>query len=229
MKRTNERILLFAFAALIFSTGPSVADVTMVGLSGTMLVPGLTVMPPGTARAAAHLVGSKDSHEGSFKGAFAYTNDCEIAVMKRFVTGSGKSQYDPVFSGKYMLRPNVAVAAVIDTTAGYKDSVMFLTGTPGNRVVLGVGANLGMDETERFSHFGRYTDSSSTVDPFFFVLGGSLNLDPDTEITLDYAGNDFMVGFRHHFEESFAVDFGYYTPDNFTRESRYCLGANFGF
>jgi len=226
----------FALAAALFALPASpadaqqAADATLCGLSGTMLVPGLDVLPPGGARAAAHINGGDGvDRVGSLKGVFAFSDDTEIAVMKRFVTGSGKSQFDPVFAAKYKLRPNVAAAAVIDTTDGWKDSVMVLTGLPGNRVVVGVGANLAMEGTEKYAHFGRYPDKFSPVDPLFFVLGANLNLDPETQLIMDYAGNDFLIGLRHHLSDALAIDFGYLAPDNLNTESRYSLGANFGF
>jgi len=205
------------------------ADATVIGLSGTMLVPGLEVMAPGTARGAFHFVGNEVEHEASLKGVFAYNDDTEIAVMKRFVTGRGKDQYDPVFAAKFKVRPNLALAGVIDTTVGYKDSVMLLTGVPGNRVVLGVGANIAMEATERYAHFGRYEDPKSEVDPLFFIMGADIHVDDDTDVTLDYTGNDFVLGLRHRFNEVMAADFGYFTPDRLREESRYCLGLNFGF
>jgi len=225
-----------ALAAVLFVSEPSqalaqqVPDATLIGLSGTMLVPGLDVMPPGTARAAAHLTGGDGVERiGSLKGVFAFSDDTEIAVMKRFVTGSGKSQYDPVFAAKYKIRPNVAAAAVIDTTEGWKESVMVLTGLPGNKIVLGLGANLAMEGTEKYAHYGRYPDRFSPADPLFFVMGANLNIDQDTQLIMDYAGNDFLLGLRHHVDDALALDFGYIAPDNLSRESRYSLGANFGF
>ncbi|MBI3037942.1 hypothetical protein HYY75_02665, partial [bacterium] len=137
-------------------------------------------------------------------------------------------QFDPVISGKYRLRPNLSVAAVMDTTEGFKDSVMILSGLPGNRLVLGVGANLALEGTETEAHFGRYPSRFSEVDPLFFLLGGSINIDPDTEFTMDYAGDEFVLGLRHHFNEAMGLDFGYITPDHFQQENRYFLGMNFG-
>ncbi|HNV72007.1 MAG TPA: hypothetical protein PKO06_20040 [Candidatus Ozemobacteraceae bacterium] len=220
--------LVFTLLCGTFSAAVA-ADATVIGLSGTMLVPGLEVMAPGTARGAFHFVGNEVEHEASLKGVFAYNDDTEIAVMKRFVTGRGKDQYDPVFAAKFKVRPNLALAGVIDTTVGYKDSVMLLTGVPGNRVVLGVGANIAMEATERYAHFGRYEDPKSEVDPLFFIMGADIHVDDDTDVTLDYTGNDFVLGLRHRFNEVMAADFGYFTPDRLREESRYCLGLNFGF
>lgn len=226
--------ITLAAALLLLPPAPAAAqqaaDATLCGLSGTMLVPGIDVLPPGGARAAAHITGGAGvDRVGSLKGVFAFSDDTEIAVMKRFVTGSGKGQFDPAFAVKYKLRPNVAAAAVIDTTEGWKESVMVLTGLPGNKVVVGLGANLAMEGTEKYAHFGRYPDKFSPVDPLFFVLGANLNIDPDTQLIMDYVGNDFLLGLRHHFNDAMALDFGYLAPDNINSESRYTLGANFGF
>ncbi|HOY68263.1 MAG TPA: hypothetical protein PLP29_15385 [Candidatus Ozemobacteraceae bacterium] len=226
----------FVLAASLFIAGPApalaqeVGDATLSGLSGTMLVPGLEVLPPGGARAAAHINGGDGvDRVGSLKGTFAFSDDTEIAVMKRFVTGSGKTQFDPAFSVKYRIRPTVTAAAIIDTTEGWNESVMLLTGLPGNKVVVGLGANLSLEGSDRYAHFGRYPDRFSPVDPLFFVMGATLNIDPETQLIMDYAGNDFLLGLRHHLNDALALDFGYLAPDNLTRESRYTLGANFGF
>ncbi|HEY9071869.1 MAG TPA: hypothetical protein VIV61_16540 [Candidatus Ozemobacteraceae bacterium] len=226
----------FVLAASLFFAVPApveaqqVGDATLTGLSGTMLVPGLEVLPPGGARAAAHINGGDGVDRiGSLKGTFAFSDDTEIAVMKRFVTGSGKSQFDPAFSVKYRIRPTVTAAAIIDTTEGWNESVMLLTGLPGNKVVVGLGANLSLEGNDRYAHFGRYPDRFSPVDPLFFVMGATLNIDPETQLIMDYAGNDFLLGLRHHLNDALALDFGYLAPDNLTRESRYSLGANFGF
>ncbi len=203
--------------------------VTLSGLSGTMLVPGLDVLGHGGAQGGVHLLTTSWDNEGSIKGAFAFNEDTEVAIMKRFVTGKGKGQYDPVFSAKYKIRKNVALAGIFDTTPNYKNSVMLLSGVPGNRVVLGVGANLSTENNERFAHFGRYRDRLSPVDPLFFLLGASVNLDPETEITMDYAGNDFLLGLRHNFNDRVGLDFGYFTPDRLSQESRFSFGVQFGF
>ncbi|MFZ2959325.1 MAG: hypothetical protein WA705_20755 [Candidatus Ozemobacteraceae bacterium] len=204
-------------------------DPTVSGLSGTLLVPGLEVMPPGSARGAAHLIGRDGDGEGSVKGIFSFSNDTEIAVNKRFVVGKGKEQLDPMIAAKYKVRPNVALAAVIDTTPGYKSSVMLLTGVPGNRLVIGLGANLALSEGDKYANFGRYKSDVNEVEPLFFLLGGALHLDPDTDLTMDYTGNDFVIGLRHHIDERVGLDFGYYTPNRQNKESRSVIGATFGF
>ncbi len=234
--------LLIALACLCLPAAPAVAavpaapasvepsaDATLYGLSGTMLVPGLEVLPRGGGRAAIHLVGGDAVDQGSLKGVFAFSDDAEVAIMKRFGVGDDQFAYDPILAAKYKVRPSLAVAAVIDTTTGVKDSVMLLTGTPGNRVVLGLGANFALEGTERDAHFGRYPDRLSPVDNLFFVFGGRLNLDPDTEITMDYAGTDFLLGLRHRLDDRLALDFGCFLPDRLHTRSRFCLGANFGF
>ncbi|MBF0502769.1 MAG: hypothetical protein HQM09_21725 [Candidatus Riflebacteria bacterium] len=204
-------------------------DPTVTGLSGTLLVPGLEVMPPGSARGAVHLVGKDGDGEGSMKGIFSFSNDTEIAINKRFVTGKGKEQLDPMISAKFKVRPNVAMAAVVDTTPGYKSSVMLLTGVPGNRLVVGLGANIAVNESDKLANFGQYTGNANEADPFFILLGGTLHLDPDTDLTMDYTGNDFVIGLRHHIDERVGLDFGYYTPDRLHGQSRSVIGATFGF
>lgn len=226
--------IALASALLLSPVAPvsaqTTGDATLCGLSGTMLVPGIDVLPPGGARAAAHITGGDGVERiGSLKGVFAFSDDTEVSVMKRFVTGSGKSQYDPAFGIKYKVRPNVAAAAVIDTTEGWKESVMLLAGLPGNKVVVGIGANLAMGDNDTYAHFGRYPDRFSPADPLFFVLGANLNIDLDTQLIMDYVGNDFLIGLRHHFNDAMALDFGYLAPDSINSESRYNLGANFGF
>lgn len=205
------------------------ASATINGLSGTMLVPGLDVLPPGGARAAVHMVGESKFNEASFKGVFAFADDSEVAVIKRFSIDGAQDQTDPVFAGKYKIRSNMAVAAFIDPNEDYQNSVMLLNGLPGNRVVLGLGTNIAMNENQKKASFGRYSERGATVDPVFFVMGASLNLDPDTTLTMDYAGNDFVVGLRHRFDEALSLDFGFYTPDRVHETSRYVVGANFGF
>lgn len=220
---------LFLFITLILAPGVCRADATVNGLTGTMLVPGLDILPPGGARAALHMTGVSDFDRASFKGVFAFSDDSEVAVVKNFSIRNNTSQTDPVFAGKYKVRPNMAVAAIIDPNENYKDSVMLLSGLPGNRVVLGVGTNVAMNESEKKAYFGRYNESGTEVDPLFFVMGASLNIDFDTKLTIDYTGNDFCVGVRHSFDESLSFDFGFYTPDRIHNESRYIVGANFGF
>ncbi len=219
----------FAWPVLAASSALAPYDATLYGLSGTMLVPGLEVLPRGAGRAAMHLTGGDAVDQGSFKGVFSFSDDTEVAIMKRFGVGDDQFAYDPILAAKYKVRPSLAVAAIIDTTAGYKDSVMLLSGTPGNRVVLGLGANFAFDGDERHAHFGRYPDRLSPVDNLFFVFGGRLNLDQDTEVTMDYAGNDFLVGLRHRFDQNLAFDFGYFLPDRLHPSSRFSLGATFGF
>jgi subtilisin family serine protease len=194
-----------------------------------MLVPGLDILPPGGARAAVHFSGTDDFEQASFKGVFAFSDDAEVAIVKRFRISGINDQTDPVFAGKYRVRPNMAVAAIVDPNDGYKDSVMLLSGLPGNRVVLGVGTNVAMSEREKKAGFGRYDQTGTEVDPVFFIMGASLNLDLDTKLTIDYAGNDFCVGVRHAFDETISFDFGVYTPDRIHSECRYLVGANFGF
>ncbi|GAB4269549.1 MAG: hypothetical protein Kow0029_05600 [Candidatus Rifleibacteriota bacterium] len=218
-------ILLF----LIITSSSLFAGVTVNGLSGTMLVPGLEVMPAGGARAAVHLTGVDDFEEVSFKGVFAFSDDSEVAVVKRFAISGVSEQTDPVFAGKYKIRPNMAVAAIVDPNDGYKDSVMLLSGLPGNRVVLGLGTNVAMSENEKKAGFGRYDKTGTEVDPVFFIMGASLNIDADTHLTIDYTGNDFCIGLRHVLDQNLSLDFGVYTPDRIHNESRYIVGANFGF
>jgi len=194
-----------------------------------MLVPGLDVLPPGGARAAVHLIGESKFNEASFKGVFAFSDDSEVAVIKRFSIDGAQDQTDPVFAGKYKIRANMAVAAFIDPNDDYQNSVMLLNGLPGNRVVLGLGTNIAMNENQKKAAFGRYSENGAAVDPIFFVMGASLNIDPDTTLTMDYAGNDFVVGLRHRFDEALSLDFGFYTPDRIHDTSRYVVGANFGF
>jgi len=230
MNEEKSKFLRVAFVFLAWFFGnPLFAGVTLSGLSGTMIVPGLDVLEHGSAEGAFHLISDDTDTYGSIKGAFAFNADTEVAIMKRFVTGKGKSQFDPVFSAKYKIRKGVAAAAVMDTTPGYKSSVMLISGTPGNHVVLGLGANLSWTDGDKWAHFGRYPDRLSPVEPLFFLLGASVNLDPETEITMDYAGNDFVLGLRHSFNDRVGLDFGYYTPDRLSQESRYCFGVNFGF
>jgi hypothetical protein len=205
------------------------AAATINGLSGTMLVPGLDVLPPGGARAAVHMVGEKRFNEASFKGVFAFSDDSEVAVIKKFSIDGAQDQTDPVFAGKYKIRPNMAVAAYVDPNEDCQNSVMLLNGLPGNRVVLGIGANIAMNENQKKASFGRYSDKAAAVDPVFFVMGASLNIDEETTLTMDYAGNDFVVGLRHNFDETISFDFGFYTPDRLHETSRYVVGANFGF
>ncbi|MGM0598782.1 MAG: hypothetical protein ACQETH_03085 [Candidatus Rifleibacteriota bacterium] len=220
---------LIVFIALILAPAVCKADATVNGLTGTMLVPGLDILPPGGARAALHMTGTSDFDQASFKGVFAFSDDSEVAVVKNFSIRHNTTQTDPVFAGKYKVRPNMAVAAIIDPNENYKDSVMLLSGLPGNRVVLGVGTNVAMNQNEKKAYFGRYNESATEVDPLFFVMGASLNIDLDTKLTIDYTGNDFCVGVRHTFDQSLSFDFGFYTPDRIHNESRYIVGANFGF
>lgn len=205
------------------------ADASIHGLTGTMLVPGLEILPPGGARAALHFSGESDFEDTTFKGVFAFSEDAEVAVVKKFAVNGVNDQTDPVFAGKYKVRPNMAVAAIIDPNDGYKDSVMLLSGLPGNRVVLGLGTNVAMSEREKKSLYGRYDETGTEVDPVFFIMGANLNIDAETKLTIDYAGNDFCVGIRHRFDESISFDFGYLTPDRIHSKSRYIVGANFGF
>ena len=224
--------LLIGWALLVLVAGPlSAADPTVSGLSGTFLVPGLDVIGAGSARGAAHLVGSDGNAEGSVKGAFSFSDDTEVAITKRFVTGKGKEQSDPIFAAKFKVRPNVALAALIETTPGWKSSVMMLTGVPGNRIVVGVGANVAMQMTDTKAHFGRYDSATAdaAVDPLFLLIGANIHLDPDTDLTMDYTGNDFVLGLRHHIDERVGLDFGYYTPDRQHTASRSALGLTFGF
>ena len=200
-----------------------------MGLSGTMLVPGLDTMKEGAARAAIHMTGTSEFDEATFKGVFAFSNDSEVAIIKRFAISGVSDQTDPLFAGKYKVRPNLAVAAIIDPNEGYKDSVMMLSGTPGNKVVLGVGANIAMNDNDKKAVFGRYDARGAEADPLFFVFGAKLNVTSDTKLTIDYAGNDFCVGVRHVFDEAITFDFGYLTPDRIHSEGRYLFGANFGF
>jgi hypothetical protein len=200
-----------------------------MGLSGTMLVPGIDIIPQGGARAAYHTICVNDFDEASFKGVFAFSDDSEVAIIKRFSISGTTDQTDPLFAGKYKVRPNMAVAAIVDPNDGYKDSVMLLTGMPGNKVVLGLGTNIAMTEKEKKASFGRYSKDGLEADPVFFVFGASLNIDFDTKLTLDYAGNDFCVGLRHSLDENITLDFGFLTPDRIHEESRFLLGANFGF
>jgi hypothetical protein len=230
--KTGKTVAISFFIALIVlivAPGTCQADATLNGLTGTMLVPGLEILPPGGARAALHMTGVSDFDQASFKGVFAFSDDSEVAVVKNFSIKHNTTQTDPVFAGKYKVRPNMAVAAIIDPNENYKDSVMLLSGLPGNRVVLGVGTNVAMNETEKKAYFGRYNESATEVDPLFFVMGASLNIDFDTKLTIDYTGNDFCVGVRHKFDQSLSFDFGFFTPDRVNNESRYVVGANFGF
>ncbi|EKD81774.1 MAG: hypothetical protein ACD_39C01647G0002 [uncultured bacterium] len=220
---------VFFVLLFIASASGCLASATINGLSGTMLVPGLEVLPPGGARAAVHMVGESKFNEASFKGVFAFSDDSEVAVIKRFSIDGKQDQTDPVFAGKYKIRSNMAVAAFIDPNEDYQNSVMLLNGLPGNRIVLGLGTNIAMNENQKKASFGRYTEKGATVDPVFFVMGASLNIDLDTTLTMDYAGNDFVIGLRHSFDEALSLDFGFYTPDRIHETSRYVVGANFGF
>lgn len=211
------------------SATASFANATVYGLSGTMIVPGLDVLPPGGARAAVHMIGESEFNEATFKGVFAFSDDSEVAIVKRFAIRGDNEQTEPLFAGKYKIRANMAVAAIIDPNEGYQDSVMLLSGMPGNRVVLGLGTNVAMDPSEKKAAFGRYSEKSAEVDPIFFVMGANLNIDADTRLTIDYAGNDFVVGLRHSFDEALSLDLGYYTPNRIYDKSRYIVGANFGF
>ena len=235
--RSRGSFLLIVISLVAFLPVMVCAGTSLAGLTGTMLVPGLDVLPKGGARAALHFSGRENLSDGSFKGVFAFSDDAEVAVVKRFNMSDSDDLFDPMFAIKYKLKSNLAVAAVIDTTEGYKDSIMLLYGVPGNRVVIGAGANIAMNRNERFAHFGSYSDeqnspfssADSEVDTLFFVFGAHLSLDRDTEITMDYAGNEFVIGLRHAFDENLTLDFGFYTPDRLHTNSRYLVGANFGF
>ena len=235
-KQGRQRFLKAGVAALFYCLGlcfapaPAVhANATVNGLSGTMIVPGLDVLSPGGARAAIHMVGETEFNEATFKGVFAFSDDSEVAIVKRFAIRGKAEQTEPMFAGKYKVRPNMAVAAVLDPNEGYQDSVMLLTGMPGNRVVLGLGTNIAMNPDEKKASFGRYSQKSAEVDPVFFIMGASLNLDIDTKLTIDYSGNDFVLGLRHAFDEALSLDFGLYTPSRIYDRHRFIVGANFGF
>lgn len=219
------------FLLILFCADSASAEISINGLSGTLIVPGLDVLPPGAARAGIHMVGESAFNEASFKAAFAFSDDSEVAVAKRFTFDGTNDQTDPVFSGKYKVRANMAVAAVLDNNDDYRSSVMLLSGTQGNRVVLGVGTNIAMNENEKKASFGRYTGKgmNAEIDPLFFVMGAKMNINEDTLLTVDYAGNDFVVGLRHSFDENVSLDFGLYTPDRVHDYNRYLVGANFGF
>ncbi len=214
---------------LLASATPVFANATVHGLSGTMIVPGLEVLPPGAARAAVHMIGETEFNEATFKGVFAFSDDSEVAIVKRFAIRGRSEQTEPLFAGKYKVRENMAVAAVLDPNEGYQDSVMLLSGMPGNRVVLGVGTNIAMNPDEKKAAFGRYSQKGADVDPVFFIMGANLNIDVDTKLTIDYAGNDFVIGLRHAFDEALSLDFGLYTPSRVYDRHRYIVGANFGF
>ena len=214
---------------LLVSAAPAFANATVHGLSGTMIVPGLEVLPPGAARAAVHMIGETEFNEATFKGVFAFSDDSEVAIVKRFAIRGRSEQTEPLFAGKYKVRENMAVAAVLDPNEGYQDSVMLLSGMPGNRVVLGVGTNIAMNPDEKKAAFGRYSQKGADVDPVFFIMGANLNIDVDTKLTIDYAGNDFVSGLRHAFDEALSLDFGLYTPSRVYDRHRYIVGANFGF
>lgn len=220
---------LFLLLALLLFPAFVWADASIHGLTGTMLVPGLEILPPGGAKAALHFTGESEFEESTFKGVFAFSDDTEVAVIKKFAVKGANTQTDPVFAGKYKVRPNMAVAAIIDPNDDQKDSVMLLSGLPGNKVVLGVGTNLAMSEREKNASFGRYNESGTEVDPLFFIMGATLNIDAETRLTIDYAGNDFCLGVRHAFDENLSFDFGLYTPNRVNNKSRYIVGANFGF
>lgn len=221
----------FLLLGLLISSAPGYANASINGLSGTMLIPGLEVLPPGGARAAVHMIGDSSFNEASFKGVFAFSDDSEVAIIKHFTLDGSNNQTDPIFAGKYKVRPNMAVAAILDTNEEFKNSVMLLSGMPGNKVVLGVGTNIAMNDTEKKASYGRYTGRGQTaeVDPLFFVMGASMNVDVDTTLTIDYAGNDFVIGLRHRFDERLSLDFGLFTPDRINKSNRYIVGANFGF
>lgn len=221
--------IFFVMFFMFISSGACFANATVNGLSGTMLVPGLEVLPPSGARAAIHMIGESEFSEATFKGVFAFSDDSEVAIIKRFTIKGKNDQTDPIFAAKYKVRANMAVAAILDPNDGYQDSVMLLSGMPGNRVVLGVGTNIAMNENERKASFGRYSEDGAEVDPIFFVMGASLNIDSDTKLTIDYAGNDFVLGMRHAFDERLSLDFGVYTPNRIYDKTRYIVGANFGF
>lgn len=226
----RQYFIVCAFVlALSMISNFAFAEASIMGLSGTMLVPDLETMENGGARAAIHMTGTSDFDEATFKGVFAFSDDSEVAIIKRFAISGVSDQTDPLFAGKYKVRPNLAVAAIIDPNEGYKDSVMMLTGTPGNKVVLGLGANIAMDDNDKKAVFGRYDTKGVEADPVFFVLGAKLNVTPDTKLTIDYAGNDFCVGARHNFDETTTLDFGYLTPDRIHSEGRYLFGVDFGF
>ncbi len=218
------------FCLMFFSCAESVfANATVHGLSGTMIVPGLEVLPPGAARAAVHMIGETEFNEATFKGVFAFSDDSEVAIIKRFAIRGDSEQTEPLFAGKYKVRPNMAVAAILDPNEGFQDSVMLLSGMPGNRVVLGVGTNIAMNPDEKKAAFGRYSQKGADVDPVFFIMGANLNIDVDTKLTIDYAGNDFVIGLRHAFDEALSLDFGLYTPSRIYDRHRFIVGANFGF
>jgi len=235
-KQGRQRFFKAGVAALFYCLGLCCAPVpaahanaTVNGLSGTMIVPGLDVLPPGGARAAVHMIGETEFNEATFKGVFAFSDDSEVAIVKRFAIRGKAEQTEPMFAAKYKVRPNMAVAAVLDPNEGYQDSVMLLTGMPGNRVVLGLGTNIAMNPDEKKASFGRYSQKSAEVDPVFFIMGASLNLDIDTKLTIDYSGNDFVLGLRHAFDEALSLDFGLYTPSRIYDRHRFIVGANFGF
>ncbi len=222
-------VLVIAFSCLPGFWQKAMANATVHGLSGTMIVPGLDVLPHGGARAAIHMIGESEFNEATFKGVFAFSDDSEVAIIKRFAIRGRSEQTEPLFAGKYKIRPNMAVAAVLDPNEGFQDSVMLLTGMPGNRVVLGLGTNIAMNPAEKKASFGRYSQSNYEVDPVFFILGANLNLDIDTKLTIDYSGNDFVIGLRHAFDEALSFDFGLYTPSRIYDRHRFIVGANFGF
>jgi len=222
---------IFFIFILLNVSNFAAAEISINGLSGTLLVPGLDILPNGGARAGIHMIGRSAFNEASFKAAFAFSDDSEVAVVKRFSFDGKNDQTDPVFSGKYKVRANMAVAAVLDNNDDYRNSVMLLSGTQGNRVVLGVGTNIAMNENEKKASFGRYAGhgKNAEIDPLFFIMGARMNLSVDTQLTVDYAGNDFVVGLRHKFDENVSLDFGLYTPDRVHDYNRYLVGANFGF
>ena len=92
-KQGRQRFLKAGVAALFYCLGlccaplPAAhANATVNGLSGTMIVPGLDVLPPGGARAAVHMIGETEFNEATFKGVFAFSDDSEVAIVKRFAT-----------------------------------------------------------------------------------------------------------------------------------------------
>lgn len=216
------------FLFLITSTDCT-AGTTLHGLTGTMLVPGLEVIENKGARASVHFTGQSDFEQTSFKGVFSFSEDSEIAIIKNFGFRGNETYTDPVFAGKYKVRDNIAVAAMIDPNEEYKDSVMILTGLPGNRVVLGIGANIAMNGQQKESRFGRYDEYAREAEPLFFVMGASLNIDYETSLIMDYTGNDFCIGLRHRYDDNISLDLGIMTPDRINDKIRYVIGTNFGF
>ncbi|MCK5686794.1 hypothetical protein KAJ27_21835 [bacterium] len=238
-----KKIAFCAILLLLINTTFLLSNTTMVGPSGLVKVPDLSIIGKEKFEMGAHIerydanrysANYYNQGMGPFQtnllpsyetrwyvvGNYGITDKLEIGFMKEFDSNDIFEDPDLLVHTKYVFSTSeygsFALGGIIDTTVNAYNSIYALYGT--DIVFVGIGANFGgaVDKPNNWARLGGYDLANYSPEDFFFLAGVNVKMGP-TGLKLEYDGDAFNAGLRYHFNEVYTIDINYLGKNDYDK------------